>query len=142
MDDVDFDVLPPGSNILKDSERSEFVVADIDISDINLASMFDIPETNDTPPPPAPDVSHISTAAVGSDLSDGIHKEPVPEAPSVDHISVAETGADLQDIYDDIPDIPPDTDHISLAAPGSSLDQIKKEEAPKVPDISHIKLED
>jgi hypothetical protein len=139
---TEFVLLPPGSDVLRDDERHAFVPVEIDISDIRLASVFDITELDNTPPPPAPDVSHITTAPVGADILEGVTKEPPPEAPNVEHISIAEAGADLAELVEKMMAPPaPDVSHLSTAQPGADLlEGIEKPKAPPAPDVSHINL--
>ncbi len=139
---IEFIILPPGSDVLREDERAVVVAVKVDISGMRMASVFDQPEIDKTPPPPAPDVSHLSTAAVGADILAGVKKEPPPPAPSVDHISVAEGGFDLSELVEKTTPPPaPDVSHISTAAVGADiLEGVKKTPPPPAPDVSHIRL--
>lgn len=53
-------------------------------------------EEDNTPPPPAPDVNHLSMAAPGSDLEQLKDKREKVD-PDISHISMADLGADLSD---------------------------------------------
>lgn len=114
---VHLDILPAGSDVLTEAERIPFEEVDIDISNIKLASVFDVLETPHKPTPPAPDVSHITTAEVGADVLEGYHdNEPTPTAPDVSHITTAEVGADVLEGYHQSKPSPlaPDVSHIQL----------------------------
>lgn len=137
------DILPPGSDVLTQSERRVFEKANIDVSKIQLASVFDNQKPAREPPPPAPDVSHITAAAPGADVLEGYRdKTPPPPAPDVGHISLAAAGADVLEGYRNSSPPPPapDTDYISLAEVGADIDPSEKKPAPPAPDVSHIRL--
>jgi hypothetical protein len=139
---TEFIILPPGSDVLRKDERTVIEPVKVDISGIRMASVFDQPEIDKVPPPRAPDVSHLSTAAVGADILAGVKKEPPPPAPAVDHISIAEGDFNLSELVEKVPVPPaPDVSHISTAAPGSDiLEGVKKAPVPQAPDVSHIRL--
>lgn len=144
-EEIHLDILPAGTDVLSEEERTHFEEADIDISSIKLASAFDVVETNNEPPPPAPDVSFITTADVGSDVLEGYHDDtPPPPAPDVSFITTAEVGADvLEGFHNNEPPPPaPDVSHITTAEVGSDIDPTEKEAPPPSPDVSHIKLVD
>lgn len=137
------DILPAGSDLLIQAERKKDEEARIDTSQIRLASLFDTFKAPTEPPPPAPDVSHLSTAAVGADVLEGYRNNtPPPPAPEVGHISLAAAGADVLEGYRNAtpPPAAPDVDHISLAEVGADIDPAKKKAPPPAPDVSHIKL--
>ena len=144
-EEIHLDMMPAGTDVLSEDERTHFEEADIDVSSIKLASTFDVAETNDEPPPPAPDVSFLTTAEVGADVMEGYQDDtPPPPAPDVSFISTAEVGADvLEGFHDDTPPPPaPDVSHITTAEVGADIDPSEKKEPPPSPDVSHIKLED
>lgn len=135
-------ILPPGSDVLTDAEKTIITPVHIDTSGIKLASAFEQPVIDQTPLPKAPDVSHLSTAAVGADMLEGVIKPAIPPAPNVDHFSIAAAGADLTEGVQKTP-IPnaPDVSHLSTAAVGSDmLEGIAKKPIPEAPNVSHIKL--
>src|SRR5690554_830757 len=141
---VKLDVLPVGSDVLSEAERTAFIEADIDISHINLTSTFDAIESQEKPQPPAPDVSHLSAADVGADILEGFRGEaiPLPET-DISHITLAEAGADLLLAAEELDaSVEPRTEHLSLAEVGADIDPNPKAEPPPAPDVSHIKLDD
>lgn len=138
------DMLPVGSDVLSEEERSQFVQANIDTSHIKLASTFASFDDAPKATPPAPDVSHLSAADVGADILEGFYIEEIPLAEfDISHISMAEAGADLALAAAEL-DLPsqPNTAHISLAEVGADIDPSPKAEPPPAPDVSHIKLND
>lgn len=73
---------PVGSDVLSDSEKKPFQEANIDTSDIKLASVFDQATEAAPPPPPPPNTDHMSIANVGADILEEKPQEPV--APDID----------------------------------------------------------
>jgi hypothetical protein len=136
-----WDVLPPGSDVLKPSERKVVEDANIDTSAIKLASVFaqvDEPPT----PPPAPDTQHLSMAKAGSDMNPD---KPEPAAPleiDLSALDLAEAGARMSDESEEIAPLDIDLSAISTAEPGSDLGQIKKDPPPAAPDTSHLSIDD
>ena len=109
-----WDVLPPGSDLLKPDERRNVPDAEIDTSNIKLVSPFFEVEVRKASEPSAPDTSHISVAEAGEDMNpDRI--ESVPELKlDLSQFSVAEPGVMLADKQDKKVPAPPDTNHIKL----------------------------
>jgi hypothetical protein len=136
-----WDVLPPGSDVLKPSERKVVEDANIDTSAIKLASVFaqvDEPPT----PPPAPDTQHLSMAEAGSDMNPD---RPEPAAPleiDLSALDLAEAGARMSDESEEIAPLDLDLSTMSTAEPGSDLGQIKKDPPPAAPDTSHFSIDD
>ncbi|MCR8923294.1 hypothetical protein NO559_10950 [Dasania sp. GY-MA-18] len=129
-----------GSDVLAAHEKRQFVPADIDTSNIKLSSPFLENFDQATPPPPAPDTSHISVAEVGADISEPKHPAP-PLALDIDDITLAPPGALLEELHEELPELNPDTSSISLAPAGADLlEGQTKPAAPAAPDTSHIKL--
>jgi len=137
------DVLPVGSDVLSEDERTPFVEAAIDTSHLQLTSAFMEYKEEHEAAPPAPDVSHLSTAEVGADLLESFHDEAIP-LPETDtsHISLAEAGAQLSESSAELLAANvPNVEHFSLAEVGSDIDPSPKDEPPPAPDVSHIKLD-
>ena len=135
-------ILPPGSDVLRPEERHAVEAVNVDTSSIRMASVFDTPEVDTPPPPPAPDTSHISAAPVGADILEGVKKEAPPPPPDVSNINISEPGADMSEMVEKMPIPPsPDISHLSMATAGADLlEGIQKETPPPPPDISHIHL--
>lgn len=140
---IALNMLPVGSDLLTDDERTHIEAAELDISHIKLVSAFLEPEPIKQPaPPPAPDVSHLTTAEAGADLLEGYHNEIPVSAPDISHISLAEAGADLASLIAEM-DAPlplPDIEHITLADVGADIDPSEKPAPPPAPDVSYIQL--
>lgn len=108
--------LPVGSDVLKQEERKVGQKVNIDTSHLSLEdSMWQ--RLSESPElPPAPDVSHISTAEVGSKVLEGYTNEeiPLPE-PDISHLALAEENGQLQESKKTHSAVAPDTSHLSLA---------------------------
>lgn len=109
-------LLPFGSDVLKEEERSKQQTVEIDLSHIQLSNNTLLIEQQVSAPPPAPDVSHITTAELGADVLEGYYSDSIP-----------------------LPE--PDTSHLTLAQAGSAFDQQAATES-VAPDTSHIQLAD
>jgi hypothetical protein len=84
---VNWDVLPPGSDLLTSVERRNIPDADIDTSAIKILSPFSETEIKEKITPLAPDTSHLSIAEVGAPLTDKKEKK-TPLAPDTHHIKL------------------------------------------------------
>jgi hypothetical protein len=132
---------PAGSDVLRDSEKHVFIEANIDLSSIQLSSPFSQVEEPEKETPLAPDISHLSTAAVGEDL---LVDKPEPASPppmDLDQFTVAEPGADLKQLKEEKTLLNPDISHITVAAVGSDIIADKKEKVtPAAPNTDHLSL--
>lgn len=133
-----FEVLPAGSALLRDSERTPVQPRQVDTNALRLAEAGAI-STAPESPAPAPDVSHLSMADVGSRLGPPERNaEPAADAPEFD---LAEAGADLGPRRSPVtPPIDPARLSFDLAPPGSPLAPGKVEAPPEPPDTSHLSL--
>lgn len=137
----DLSLAPPGSDVLREEERTVVTATEVSTDHIKLASTFAAPEES-APPPPAPDTSHISVAEVGADVLPERDNTPPPPPPDTSALDIAEPGAMLGSEEVSIPLPEPDLSHISLSPPGAALDEIKSDKPPVNPDISHLSLAD
>jgi hypothetical protein len=90
---------------------------------------------------PAVDTSHLSLAAPGSRMSD----EPtggVPSAPDVSHLTIAAVGVDIGPRQPPVA-APVDVEGIDfeVAPPGTRMADAVSDEPPPPPDTSHLELE-
>lgn len=90
--------------------------------------------------PPPPDVDHLSVAAPGADLLEGVVKTPPPPPPDTSALSVAAVGADLGQAQRPAAPPPPDTSYLSVAAVGADLAPHAEKRSVAVPDLSHLSL--
>lgn len=134
---------PAGSDVLTEDERHVIDALEIDTSNLQMESPFSEPEIDTTPPPPAPDTSHISIAPVGEDIPH-LESNQVLVEPDISNISSSPEGTDFSDCHgDDLPIMEPDITGISIAPSGSDLieDEYKKPDPPPPPSTDHLQLE-
>jgi hypothetical protein len=112
--EINWDVLPIGSDLLTSVERRNIPDADIDTSAIKMLSPFFETENEERIVPLAPDTSHLSIAAAGEDVT------PNRSAP--------------------LPDLELDLSGFSVAKVGATLTDKKEKKIPPAPDTNHIKL--
>jgi hypothetical protein len=112
--EVNWDVLPIGSDLLTLLERRHIPNVDIDTSAIKMLSPFFETENEEKEFPLAPGTSHLSIAAVGEDMNPN-RTGSLPELElDLSGFSVAEVGANLTDKKEKKIPQAPDTNHISL----------------------------
>lgn len=109
-----WDVLPPGSDLLKPDERRNMPDADIDTSGIKVVSPFAEIEIAEKAVPLAPNTSHITVADVGEDMNPERPKPAADLELDLSAFTVAEAGTELMDKKEKIVPSAPDTDHIKL----------------------------
>ncbi|NBC22562.1 MAG: hypothetical protein GVY21_03705 [Gammaproteobacteria bacterium] len=139
--DADFQLLPAGTDLLAAKERSAFQPRDIDTGNLRVeGARFVAEEPEPEPAAPAPDVSHLSVADVGSDLGAGSGASaPEVNAPDFD---VAEVGADIGPGPRNVaPAVDLGTLVFEVAPAGSDLGEARKLAPPAPPDVSHLRLE-
>ena len=140
---TDFDLAPVGADVLTEQERHPFVEANIDTSNIKLASAFIDLEPEPQATPPAPDTSHISVAAAGEDLQPDRPEPAAPPELNLDDMTLAPPGTELEELHDDQPPLNPDTSAISMAPVGSDVfEQRQEKPTPPPPKTDHLTLED
>ena len=138
-----WDLAPAGSDLVRPEERPPEVPTDVpDVSHIsaapaNAGSLEDV--IVKVEPPPPPDVSAISVADVGADLTDAVEAAPV-HVPDTSDMTIAEVGVTLVKPKKVIP-VEVDTSAISVSDVGADLLDPKDEEAPPAPNTDHIELD-
>lgn len=137
--DAGFELLPAGSDLLAADERTGFEPREVDTGNLRLeGARFAVDEPE--PEVPAPDVSHLSVADVGSDLGAGSGSAAPPPVP-VPEYDVAEAGADLGSGPRDVaPAVDFGALTFEVAPAGSDLGQARKLAPPEPPDVSHLSL--
>lgn len=143
--DGEMSLAPVGSDVLRDGERATVATVDVDTSSIQMESPFLEPEAIVAePPPPAPDVSHLSTAEVGADIPT-LATEQEEVNPDISHLDLDPEGSDFREVVqDDSPPLPaPDTDQFDLAPEGSDVleEAYRDNTIAEAPDTDHIELE-
>lgn len=133
-----FELLPAGSDVLREDERPVQPVREVDTGDLALEKARFVAE-EPQPAAPAPDVSGITVADVGVDLS--VERTAPEVTVATPSFEVAEVGADLAPRA-----VPPAAPvdfaqlNFEVAPAGTELGQVKLTEAPPAPDTSHLSL--
>jgi hypothetical protein len=138
----DLQVLPVGSDVLKEDERRVVPDADIDTSHLSVqGAVFNVDEPQLEPQ--GPNVDHITLAEVGAQLGGGDTGEIVVLELNLD-FTLAEVGADLGKSDDATPPPPVDLESLNfeVAEPGADMDTREKQPPPPPPDTSHLKVDD
>lgn len=132
-----YELLPAGSDLLRQNERTAFVPREVDTGSLSLeGARFTIPEA--APDAAGPDVSHLTLAAPGSDLAEP--SEVPPPAP-VPEFGIAEAGVDLGQLRVAV-EVPLDLDQLDfeVAPAGADLAPARRTEPPPPPDTSRLSL--
>jgi hypothetical protein len=133
---------PAGSDVLQTAERAQPVAADIDTSALQLLPQSPLPAVAHVQVS-APDVSHLSVAAAGSDLLSEAEKQHPPFAvPDVSDLTLAPVGAALETLPTFAAPVQPDTSALSLAPAGSELLTAEQRSKPAAaaPRTDHLTL--
>jgi hypothetical protein len=139
----EFDVAPPGSDVLKPEERQPAAVANINTDNIEImAAGSQLSETK-SPAPPAPDTAHLSMGDVGEDIP-VLKIEIEPLSPDTSAIDLSPADSDFSDCAPP-PAAEPDLDLSELELAPSGVDMLDEDYrsgvSPEAPTTDHIKLE-
>lgn len=134
----DLQLLPAGSDVLRDDERPAWEPREVDTGDLALdGARFAVPEADVAPA--GPDVSHLTLTEAGTDLGP---QRKAPERPvQAPDLELAETGADLAPRRADSTPVVDFAELTFEVAPaGSDLGQRRVPPPPEAPDTSHLDL--
>lgn len=135
----EFVVAPVGADLLNEDERPHVTPVEVAVDHLKLESPFLAQEIERTPPPPAPDTSHIQLAEQGANLAPRDDQLP-PPAPDTSRISLAEQGGLLIEPSEESTVAVPDVSSIELSPPGAPLDESREEKPPVQVDTSRLSL--
>ena len=144
-EDGSIGVLPAGTDLLTDDERTQVVETEVDTSHLSVqGALFLGDEQVDEPEnvQAGPNVDHISLADVGAQIGESpedINAEIVAEIDA--DFDLAEVGAIIGSLEERDVAAPPATD-FDLADTGADIDTSEKKPPPPPPDTSHIALDD
>lgn len=142
--DTHLDVAPAGTEVLKEHERSQPVQANIDTSEYSIDLNAERLSDEASPPPPAPDVSHLEMGEVG-DTIPTLDRNLTPLDPDTSALDLSPEGTDFSDCVSE-KQIAPDLDlsGIEVAPEGSGLlsEEHRRKDTPQAPVTDHISLED
>lgn len=142
--DSDLDLSPEGTEVLRPEERSEQVVADIDTSGLEVDEQAERLSEEASPPPPAPDTSHLSMGEVGDEIP-SLPNEQRSIVPDTGGLALTPEGTDFSDCAAPEAQAPEvDLSGIDLAPAGSDvLDEAHRNKPkPPPPATDHISLQD
>tara|TARA_R110002049_G_scaffold24316_4_gene86374 strand:- start:1887 stop:2699 length:813 start_codon:yes stop_codon:yes gene_type:complete len=143
-DDSSIVLAPPGTEVLRENERAEPVVREVDTSGLTIDAGAERLSAASPPPPPAPDTGHLSMGEVG-DTIPTLDSSEAPVSPNLDGLALSAVGTDFSDCAPPEPQAPtPDISHLSALAPGdATADEKARKPAPAAPPATdHIALKD
>jgi hypothetical protein len=135
---------PAGSGVLREDERSEPVVRDIDTAGLEVDAATQRLSEEPPPPPPAPDTSHLDMGGVG-EMIPNLPSDQVPLSPNTDAIDLSPAGTDFTDCAPPEAEAPPlDLSGMDLAPAGTDVleEKYRKKEHAEAPTTDHISLEE
>lgn len=118
---VSLSVAPVGADVLAPEERAQVDAAEIDTSALAVAPLSAAEERPAPLTPPAPDTSHLTMRAEGSDLLDPAERRADVAPVAAPALSLAEPGARLETLSDERPPLAPLIDHLDMAPAGEML---------------------
>lgn len=138
------DLAEPGSDVLREDERSTVEAAEVDVSGLVLDEHTDRLAPQAPPAPEAPDTSHLNVGEVGETIPT-LPRHEALLTPNTDDISLAPEGGDLSDCAP--PAAPPpelDLSALDLAPTGSAVleEKYRKAETASAPTTDHLSLDD
>jgi hypothetical protein len=143
-DDSGIVLAPPGTEVLRESERAEPVVREVDTSGLTIDASAQRLSEVQPPPPPAPDTGHLSMGAVG-DTIPTLDSSEAPVSPNLDGLALSAAGTDFSDCAAPEPQAPAlDISHLNALAPGDATtgEQARKPAPAPSPATDHITLKD
>ena len=111
----EYQLAPPGADVLTEDERRRVEVPDIDVSALTVAEPGERLAEEAPAPEVVIDTSTLSVAEPGATIVDHVEIEPLEVDTSA--LTLAEPGADLGPGVRPPPPPPPDTSHLSVDQP-------------------------
>jgi hypothetical protein len=135
---------PPGTAVLREAERAQPVVREVDTSSLAIDATAERLSAVQPPPPPAPDTQHISMGDVGESIPN-LASSDTPLSPDIGGIALAEAGTDFSDCRPDKPQVAPiNLSHLGALPPGE-LPPEERDRRPipvATPSTDHLSLKD
>ena len=135
---------PPGTEVLRENERAEPVVRDVDTSGLTVDATAERLSDEPPPPPAAPDTGHLSMGEVGETIPN-IGSSVTPLSPNLEGLALSAAGTDFSDCAAPEPPEPTlDLSHLTALPPGDrpSQEQDRRPGPVATPSTDHISLED
>lgn len=142
-DDDEFDLAPPESDVLRPEERAPALEREIDTGSLAVDTTAERLADPAAPPPPAPDVSHLSMGEVG-DTIPTLDRGAIPPAPDTDALSLSPEGTDFSDCAAPEPVAPAlDLSGLALAPEGSEVldSRHRQQDTAQAPTTDHLQLD-
>ena len=132
-----WEVMPAGSDVLRESERHNEKSRDIDTSHLGLqGAAFSAPDEREEVA--GPDVSHLDIAEAGARI--GPEKKETEVQIDV-NFDLAEVGSDVGQASSEIEPVDLSGIDFDIADPGAQLGVSDSQPPPPAPDVSHITVE-
>jgi hypothetical protein len=135
---------PTGSDVLREDERAEPVISDIDTAGLEVDAATQRLSEEPPPPPSAPDTSHLDMGGVGETIPN-LPSDQVPLSPDTDAIGLSPAGTDFTDCAPPEAEPPPlDLSGMDLAPAGTDVleEKYRKKAQAEAPATDHISLEE
>lgn len=142
--DDSFGLAPPGTEVLRESERAAPVTREIDTSALQVdADATRLSEESGTPPLNL-DTSHLSMAEAGEQIPN-LPSPDTPLSPDTSAIALSEPGSDFSDCA--APEPPPpelDLSGLDMGPAGSDIleERFRRKDSAEAPATDHLSLED
>ncbi|NQX88633.1 MAG: hypothetical protein HRT77_08200 [Halioglobus sp.] len=142
--DSGIELSPPGTAVLRESERAKPVNREVDTSALFIDTTATRLAAESQPPVLSLDISHLTVAEAGTTIPNLLTAE-THVSPNTDALSLAALGTDYSDCA--TPEPPPptlDLSGLSVDAPGANLveGQYRKKHTDEMPATSHLSLSD
>jgi hypothetical protein len=139
----DLSLEPPGTAVLREDERAEPVVCEVDTSRLAVDTAAGRLSPEPPPSPSSPDTSHLHMAEVGETIPN-LPASEAPLSPNTDALALSPSGTDFSDCKPPQPEAPQqDLSALELAPAGTDVLEDRYRDRKKVPAPStdHISLE-
>jgi len=143
-DQEGINLAPAGTDVLREDERAEPVVSEIDTAGLEVDAATQRLSEEPPPPPPAPDTSHLDMGGVG-EMIPNLPSDQVPLSPNTNAIDLSPAGTDFTDCAPPEAEPPPlDLSSMDLAPAGTDVleERYRKKEQAEAPATDHISREE
>lgn len=135
---------PPGTEVLRENERAQQIVRQIDTSGLAIDTAAKRLSDERPAPPAAPDTRHLSMAEAGETIPN-LSRFTVPLSPVVEDLALSAPGTDFSDCAaPDVPELQLDLSALAVLPAGSALleEQYRNRQQSSPPSTDHISLQD
>ena len=135
---------PPGTEVLREDERTAPVLREVDTSGLTIDSSAERLSVESPAPPPAPDTSHLSMGKVG-DAIPNLASPAAPLSPNLDGLALSAPGTDFSDCAaPEMQGLVLDLSALEMLPPGKiPLAEQQRQRLPTAaPSTDHIRLEE